>query len=114
MGKDTFLGSLECLAFLGKLVNFGQASGPVDPLPPARLATRSNGLFRPILFHFIRKRPALEAMARETFAAIESGVIRAETALCLPLAEAAQAHRALEERHVTGAVVLVPNGSGRQ
>lgn len=114
VGKDTFLGSLECLAFLGKLVNFGQSSGPVDPLPPAQLATRSSGLFRPVVFHFVRKRPALEAMARETFAAFENGVIRAETALCLPLAEAAQAHQALEERRVTGAVVLVPNGRAGQ
>jgi NADPH:quinone reductase len=114
VGKDTFLGSLECLAFLGKLVNFGQSSGAVDPFPPARLATRSNGLFRPVLFHFIRERSALEALAREAFRAIEDGVIRAETGLRLSLAEAAEAHRTLEERRVAGAVVLTPmTASGR-
>jgi NADPH:quinone reductase len=112
VGKDTFLGSLECLAYLGKLVNFGQSSGAVDPFSPARLAARSNALFRPVVFHFVRERPALDGMAKEMFEAIAAGVIRAETGLCLPLAKAAEAHRALEGRRVTGAVVLVAeNGS---
>lgn len=106
VGKDTFLGSLESLAFLGKLVNFGQSSGPMDPLPPSRLAARSNGLFRPIVFHYVRQRAALEAVAADTFAAITAGVLRPETALTLPLDQAAEAHRALESRTLSGAVVL--------
>jgi NADPH2:quinone reductase len=48
-------------------------------------------------------------MARETFGAIRDGVIRPETGLRLPLAEAAEAHRALEKRRITGAVVLLPD-----
>ena len=108
VGKDTFLGSLECLAFLGKLVNFGQASGPVDPLPPSRLAARSNSLFRPVIFHYVRERAALQAIADATFQAIADGVLRPETALQLPLGQASEAHRALEGRQVSGSVVLIP------
>ncbi len=111
VGKDTFLGSLECLAFLGKLVNFGQASGPVDPLPPSRLAARSNSLFRPVIFHYVRERAALQAIADATFQAIADGALRPETALQLPLEQAAEAHRALEGRQVSGSVVLIP-GTG--
>ena len=59
VGNDTFIGSLECLGFLGTLVSFGQSSGPVEPFPPALLARRSNALVRPILFHFVRDRQFL-------------------------------------------------------
>ncbi len=109
VGQDTFLGSLDCLAYLGKLVNFGQSSGPVDPLAPSRLAARSNALFRPILFHYVRERAALEAVAGATFQAIAKGVLHPDPALQLPLAEAEEAHRALEGRQVPGSIVLVPD-----
>jgi NADPH2:quinone reductase len=31
IGKDTFIGSLDCLQPLGMMVSFGNASGPVPP-----------------------------------------------------------------------------------
>jgi len=108
VGADTFAGSLDCLAYLGTLVNFGQSSGPVAPFPVSRLAMRSNTLVRPLLFHYIRERAALEAMAEEAFAAMRSGVISATVALKLPLARAGEAHTALESRATSGAIVLVP------
>jgi NADPH2:quinone reductase len=108
VGADTFLGSLDCLAFLGTLVNFGQSSGPVAPFAVSRLAARSNTLVRPLLFHYIRERAQLEAMAHEAFAAIEGGVIRATIGLRLPLERAGDAHTALESRATSGAIVLVP------
>src|SRR5207244_2215076 len=115
VGADTFLGALDCLNFLGTLVNFGQSSGPVAPFPVSRLAARSNTLVRPLLFHYIRTRGELEAMAREAFAAIEAGVVRATIGLRLPLPRAGEAHTALESRATSGALVLVPwaRGSSR-
>ena len=76
VGADTFSGSIDCLGFLGTLVNFGQSSGPVPPLTVARLAARSNGVIRPMLFHYIRDRSSLEAMAKETFDAVAQGMVR--------------------------------------
>ena len=108
VGADTFLGSLDCLRFLGTLVNFGQSSGPVAPFPVARLAVRSNTLVRPLLFHYIRERAELEALAREAFGAMRAGVLRATIGLRLPLARAGEAHTALEARATSGAIVLVP------
>ncbi len=64
VGHDTFDGSLECLAMRGHLVNFGQASGPVAPFQVQRLAGKSNSLTRPILFHYIAERAALERCSR--------------------------------------------------
>lgn len=108
VGLDTFSGSLDCLGMLGTLVNFGQASGPVPPLAVSRLSARSNGVVRPMLFHYIRERPALEAVAAETFAAVAAGTIKVEIGLRLPLEQAAQAHAALESRATTGSVILTP------
>ena len=108
VGRDTFLGSLESLGFLGTLVNYGQASGPVEPLSPSALAVKSNALVRPIVFHHLRARASLDAMAGELFAAIAAGIIRPETFLALPLDQAGESHRILEARRTTGAVILVP------
>ena len=108
VGADTFSGSLECLGFFGTLVNFGQSSGPVPPFAVSRLAARSNAVVRPLLFHYIRERAALEAMAAETFAVIRSGVLRANVGLTLPLQRAGAAHTALESRATSGSIILLP------
>lgn len=108
VGADTFSGSLDCLGYLGTLVNFGQSSGPVPPLSVSRLAARSNSIVRPMLFHYIRDRAALEAVAHESFTAVASGVVRPQISLRVPLSRAAQAHERLESRATSGQIVLLP------
>ncbi len=108
VGADTFSGSVDSLGVRGTLVNFGQSSGPVPPFTIARLAARSNGVIRPMLFHYIRERASLEAVAQETFDALAHGVIQAQIGLRVPLAKAADAHIALESRATSGAVILLP------
>ncbi|KAK8944362.1 hypothetical protein KSP39_PZI008363 [Platanthera zijinensis] len=41
VGKDTFQGSLQCLASRGYMVSFGQSSGLPDPIPITDLASKS-------------------------------------------------------------------------
>lgn len=108
IGKDTFSGSMRCLDFEGRLVNYGQASGPVEPFSPSELAGRSLSVARPIIFHYIRTRDRLEAMAREVFAAVEAGAIIPIEPVQFDLGEAAEAHRLLESQKSPGGVVLVP------
>lgn len=108
VGADTFEASVASLGFEGHLVSFGQASGPVSPFPMSLLATRSLTFSRPIVFHYLRTPEMLAGMAREAFAALERGAIRPIDPIVLPLAEAAQAHRLLEDRQSPGGVVLVP------
>lgn len=106
VGADTFLGSLDCLGWQGKLVNFGQASGPVAPFAPSLLAARSASVHRPILFHYLRDRAALDAMAGPLFEALVAGVVRPVVGAVLGLAEAGRAQAMLEGRVTTGSVVL--------
>ena len=108
IGRDTFSGSLDCLAYEGTLVNYGQASGPVAPFTPSVLATRSLQVARPVVFHYARTDDRLQALARDAFDAFEAGVLRPLEPLRLPLAEAEDAHRLLESRQSPGGIVLVP------
>jgi len=109
VGKSTFEGSLDCLSPLGLMVSYGNASGPVPPFDLAQLATKGSlFLTRPTLFSYTARREDLETGARELFGVIRSGQVRVEVKHRWPLAEAADAHRALEGRHTTGSVVLVP------
>jgi NADPH2:quinone reductase len=108
IGADTFQGSLAALSFCGHLVNYGQASGPVDPVALSTLAARSLSLSRPILFHYMRTPDLLAALARETFAAFADGIIQPLEPLAFSLDEAAEAHRVLESGRSPGAIVLIP------
>lgn len=108
VGKDTFAGSLECLAIRGHLVNFGQSSGSIEPFQVATLAPKSNSLTRPAVFHYTAQRASLEKMARELFDMIEQGVLTAPAGQAFPLAQAARAHEALESRERIGPLLLKP------
>ena len=108
VGEDTFLHSLATLDFGGTLVSFGQSSGPISPFAPSLLATRSLRVVRPVIFHYLRNREQISAMANTTFTAFHKGAFRPIEPLVLPLEEAPEAHRILEARQSPGGIVLVP------
>jgi NADPH2:quinone reductase len=108
VGRDTFEGSLESLAFRGHLVNFGQSSGSVAPFEVSRLAARSNSVTRPIVFHYIATRADLERMAGSVFEAVAKDSLAVDPVKLLPLTEASAAHAELEARQASGPVLLVP------
>ena len=109
VGKSTFEGSLDCLAPLGLMVTFGNASGPVPPVEPRVLAAKGSlFLTRPTVYTYIAKRGELERGAAEVFDRVRDGRLRVTAPRTWPLAEAAAAHRALEGRVTTGSIVLVP------
>ena len=107
VGRDTFNKSLDCLAPLGVLALFGQASGPVPPFDLGVLAQKGS-LFvtRPTLFTYTAKRADLEASANALFAVVQSGAVKIEVNQSYPLSEAATAHRDLEARKTTGSTVF--------
>ena len=109
VGKTTFEGSLTCLRPRGLLVLFGQSSGPVPPFDLARLnALGSLFITRPSLAHYMQTRAELEMRAGEVLSAIEKGALHVRIGAEYPLAQAADAHRALEGRRTTGKVLLLP------
>ncbi len=108
VGKDTFLGSLDCLRPMGHAVNFGTASGQVEPFPLQHLHSRSLTVTRPTLGTWIATREDLEMASDAVFGVLRDGTVKVDITGRYALKDAAQAHADLESRSTTGAMILVP------
>ncbi len=107
VGKDTFQASLDSLQPWGLMVSFGNASGPVPPMPLTALKG-SLYITRPSLAPHTEKRENLLEIAGELMKMVSSGKVKIEIEQRYALADAAQAHRDLEGRKTTGSTVLLP------
>jgi NADPH:quinone reductase len=109
VGKDTFEKNLNVMRLRGMLVLYGMSSGPVPPVDPAKLSEKGSlYMARTSLAHFTATRDELLARTSALFGLIEEGKLKVQIAKTYPLAEAAQAHRDLEGRKVTGKLLLRP------
>jgi NADPH2:quinone reductase len=108
IGKDTLQASLDSLQPRGTLVSNGTASGPVVVDSMALAVKGSLWFTRPAMIHYATPRSHMLAMAEELFGMVLAGNIKSEPSRTYALAEAAEAHRALESRKTVGATVLVP------
>jgi NADPH2:quinone reductase len=109
VGKDTFEGSLASLRPRGMLVLFGASSGQVPPFDLQRL-NRAGSLYvtRPTIAHHLATREELLWRGREVFGEVLQGDLHVHIGATFPLAQAADAHRALESRTTMGKVLLIP------
>ncbi len=111
IGKDTFRQSIDSLRPMGMLASYGHASGAPDPVDVIELGAKGS-LFvtRPAIMHYMAKREDMLASAAELFEVVKSGAVKIAVNQVYPLKEAAEAHRAIEERRTTGSTVLMPFG----
>lgn len=109
VGKISADASLASLKPRGWFITYGNASGPVDPIAPARLAQGGSLVMtRPGVFSFIQPPGALERGAGLVFEALKAGVFKADIGQRFALKDVAEAHRALEAGQTTGATILTP------
>jgi NADPH:quinone reductase len=109
VGKATFEKNLNVMRMRGMLVLYGMSSGPVPPVDPAKLSEKGSlYMARTTLAHFTATREELIARTGALFAMIAAGSLKLLIAKKYPLAEAAEAHRELESRHLTGKLLLIP------
>ena len=109
VGKDTFPGSLDCLAHRGLFVSFGSSSGPIPPFNIGILAAKGSlYMTRPSLPNYTAARKDLVATANDLIRMVKSGAIKIEVNQTYALKDAAKAHRDLEARKTTGSTVLMP------
>jgi NADPH:quinone reductase len=109
VGKATFEKNLNVMRLRGMLVLYGMSSGAVPPVDPAKLSEKGSlYIARTTLAHFTATREELLARTAALFAMIADGKLHLRIAKKYPLAEAAQAHRDLESRQLTGKLLLVP------
>ncbi|MGE3507893.1 MAG: quinone oxidoreductase [Vicinamibacterales bacterium] len=107
VGKTTFDRSLNCLRPRGMMVLFGQSSGAVPPFDPNTLNGKGSlYLTRPSLVHHVASRDELVWRADDVLKGIMAGSLKIRIDRKLPLADVAEAHRALESRATTGKLIL--------
>ncbi|CAN5171165.1 hypothetical protein BH10PSE7_BH10PSE7_10940 [soil metagenome] len=106
VGKDTFSQSLAALAIRGHLVSFGQASGPVGNWDIGRFASKSVTISRPNYAHYTDTPEKLGPHVTRFFTALRNGTLKVEAPARYALSQAGDAHRDLESRRTTGALVL--------
>jgi NADPH2:quinone reductase len=107
VGRTTFEQSLDCLVPRGMMVLFGQSSGPVPPVDP-QILNRKGSLFltRPTTTHYLATRDELLWRANDVLGWVKDGSLTVRIGAEFSLADAANAHRALEGRETTGKVLL--------
>jgi NADPH2:quinone reductase len=109
IGKDVFAASLDCVRPFGMLVNYGNASGHPPPLDLLLLAKKGSlSVSRPALSRLTADVAAMRQAAAELFDLVRRNALAIKIGASFPLADAAAAHRAIEERSVAGSVLLLP------
>ena len=108
VGAATFDGSLKCLSRFGMMIVLGNASGAVPPFDLLRLSAGCLTVARPSIMPQVERREDLKEAAGELFRHVETGRIRVTIGQRFPLAEAAEAHRALAARRTRACTVLLP------
>lgn len=106
VGKDTFEANLDSLAPAGYLVIYGQSSGYVPPFDLMILQEKGSlYLTRANALPWIKEYPRyLEQLVPW----IQQGRLSIRVARTYPLSDVAAAHRAFEDRGVSGRLLLIP------
>ena len=109
VGKDTFTGSVQCLAKRGMLILYGQTSGPVEAIDPAELADQGSVFFtRPHLLDHIDSPAELAQRSQDIFSWCLQGDVTVNIDKVYHLSAVAEAHIQLEDRSRSGKILLVP------
>ena len=109
VGKTTFDKSMNCLAPRGYLVAFGQSSGVVPPVD-IQVLNQKGSLFltRPTSRDYMLTREEYAKRAADVLGWIAAGRLKVRIDRTFPLAQAAEAHKALASRVTAGKVLLIP------
>jgi len=108
-GTETYKRNLACLNPFGRMVVYGAAGGELrGTLEPVGLMTKNLTVSGYYLTRIIDRRELCAPQMAELAQAVVAGEVRVLRGATFPLAEAADAHRALEAGGTVGKVVLVP------
>jgi NADPH:quinone reductase len=109
IGKATFDTTVDCLALRGVFVSFGATSGPPPPVEASLLQKKGSLYFtRPTLATYTASPEDYAASAAKVFDKVAKGALQPVIGQRYALAEAAEAHRALEGGRTSGSTILVP------
>jgi NADPH2:quinone reductase len=107
VGGDAFDEAIRCIAWYGRLLVIGFASGRIPSLP-ANLALLKSCDVRGVFYGAWRGREPAEARKNfdEMFAWVRQGKLKPHISMRFPLEKAPEAMNALLSRKATGKVVI--------
>jgi NADPH2:quinone reductase len=109
VGKNTFVGSVECLKIRGMMVSFGNSSGSVKDVDVKKhIMPKSLFFTRPTLGHYFPNKELLGEAAEELFKQIKYGKVKIEIFKKYKLEEVVQAHKDFEARKIIGPAIIIP------
>jgi len=109
VGKNTFVGSIECLKIRGMMVSFGNASGSVENVDVKKMI-QPKGLYftRPSMGQYLGSKDEIKEGADKLFQNIKLGKVKIEIFKKYKLEDVVQAHKDLEARKIVGPAVIIP------
>ena len=109
VGKNTFVGSIECLKIRGMMVSFGNASGSVENVNVKKMI-QPKGLYftRPSMGQYLGSKDEIKEGADKLFQNIKLGKVKIEIFKKYKLEDVVQAHKELETRKIIGLAVIIP------
>jgi NADPH2:quinone reductase len=99
--------SLQCLAPFGRMVVYGAASGQITQFSGIQLMYKNQAIIGYWLASQLRRPERIAQAVMDLMQYVISGKLEVVVGQTFPLAEAAEAHRAIAERKTTGKVVLL-------
>jgi NADPH:quinone reductase-like Zn-dependent oxidoreductase len=100
--------NFAALAPCGHWISLGQASGPLQPISPDWLVSKSVTFSRPVAFAYVTTHSMLNQRAERVWQAFREGILLPVQTEQFNLKDAAAAHARLESRQSTGSLVLLP------
>ena len=109
VGKNTFVGSIECLKIRGMMVSFGNASGSVENIDVKKMI-QPKGLYftRPSMGQYLGNKDEIKEGADKLFQNIKLGKVKIEIFKKYKLEDVVQAHKDLEARKIVGPAIIIP------
>ena len=109
VGKNTFVGSIECLKIRGMMVSFGNASGSVENVDVKKMI-QPKGLYftRPSMGQYLGSKDEIKEGADKLFQNVKLGKVKIEIFKKYKLEDVVQAHKDLEARKIVGPAVIIP------
>ncbi|MCA1058689.1 NADPH:quinone oxidoreductase family protein [Rossellomorea aquimaris] len=107
-GGDVFYKTLKCLAYFGRMIIYGVASGEQSRFYPSSLMAKSQSVTGFFLPPLMRDSELTQKTLHEIFHYVANGDVKVTVGHVFPLEEAAKVHSLMQGRQTVGKVILKP------
>lgn len=108
VGGEIFKNSIDCMAFGGRIVVFGQASTQPTTIDPSVLMLKDQSIVGFSLHKYVFNRTRMQRGLDFLMTAVLEGRLFSNVQATFPLAQASEVHQLLEDRKTIGKLLLLP------